>query len=325
MKNLSQLSLLTTGAVFTTFVLAASLLYEGFASPRVFANLLNDNASLGIAACGVTLVILSGGIDLSVGAVLSFTTVTLAVLLQRKGLHPFVAFAIVLALGTIFGAMMGLLIHAFEMPPFLVTLAGMFFARGMSFWVTGESIGISHSLYRDITGFSLPLIGNAALSAGALIWLVVFAAYVLLTHCTSFGRDVFALGGNEASASLMGVATGRTKICVYALNGGCAALAGIVATFFTGSGNPLAGSGLELDAIASAVIGGTLLAGGSGTIAGTFLGVLIFGTIQLIIVFDGRLNSWWQRIVMGVLLLVFILAQRALARTAGKSTLTASH
>jgi galactofuranose transport system permease protein len=153
--------------------------------------------------------------------------------------------------------------------------------------------------------------------AAALLLLGVIALGYVIGHHTRFGRNLLAIGGNEQSAVLMGLPVGGARIAVYTLNGACAALAGIVATIYTGSGNPSMGIGLELDAIAVVVIGGTLLAGGRGHVAGTLLGVLIFGTIQAAILFDGRLSSWWMRIVVGALLLVFILLQRALAGRLG--------
>lgn len=314
MKGIRNMPLLFTCGVLVMLLMIASVLYDGFASTRTMSNLLGDNASLGVVACGMTLVILAGGIDLSVGAVISFTTVLVAVLIQKHEVHPLAAIPIALTFGAAFGAANGALIHFFQLPAFLVTLAGMFFARGMAFAVSSESIGITHPFYRYATEFSLSIMGNARLSAGAMLWIVLFAAIAIIVHCTPLGRDVYALGGNEHAAKLMGVPIARTRILTYSASGFCAALAGIVATLFTGSGNPTSGFGMELDAIASVVIGGTLLTGGFGTMAGTIFGVLIFGTIQTAIVFDGRLNSWWQRIVVGALLLVFILAQRVLSR-----------
>lgn len=315
MKGLRYLPLCATAGILVLLLIIASAQYDGFASLRTMTNLLGDNATLGVLACGMTLVILAGGIDLSVGAIISFTTVLLAVLIQKYKFHPLLSIPITMTLGATFGALNGALIHFFKLPAFLVTLAGMFFARGMAFAVSSESIGITHPFYRFATEFSVQLSDKSQLSAGTIIWMGVFGIVAVVVHCTPFGRDVYALGGNEQAAKLMGVPIARTRILTYAINGCCAALAGVVATLFTGSGNPTAGFGMELDAIASVVIGGTLLTGGFGTMAGTILGVLIFGTIQMAIVFDGRLNSWWQRIVVGALLLVFILAQRAMLRS----------
>jgi ribose/xylose/arabinose/galactoside ABC-type transport system permease subunit len=313
---MSRLSFAATAAVLVLLFGSASVLYPGFFSPRVVANLFGDNAALGIAAVGMTFVILSGGIDLSVGAVLAFTSTFVATLIEHHGVPPLAAIALALAIGAAFGAGMGALIHRYELPPFLVTLAGMFFARGMAFVMSLESLGISQPFYRQAATFGLPLGGKATLNVPAMIFLAVFAAGAFLLHVTRFGRDVYAVGGHEPSARLLGVVVGRVKLAVYALSGACAALAGIVATLRMGSGNPAQGTGFELDVIAAVVIGGTLLTGGVGGLAGTLNGVLISGTIQIALVFDGRLNSWWSRIVVGALLLLFIVFQKLLARAA---------
>ena len=146
----------------------------------------------------------------------------------------------------------------------------------------------------------------------ALVFLITLAMAVGLAHFTRFGRNIYAIGGNEQSAILMGLPVARTRIGVYALSGFCSALAGVVYTLYTSSGNPTAATGLELDAIAAVVIGGTLLSGGVGYVAGTLIGVLIFGIIQTAITFQGTLSSWWTKIAVGVLLLFFILSQRVI-------------
>jgi simple sugar transport system permease protein len=295
--------------LFTT----ASLMYPRFFSARVIGDLFNDNAFLGIAAAGMTLVILSGGIDLSVGAVLAFTTIFVATLVQ-KGISPALVIPLALLIGLLFGTAMGFLIQKYELPPFLVTLGGMFFARGMAFVINQESLGISHPFYNSIKNFSLPLGERGNLNETALLFIIIFIIVALVTHHTRFGRNVYAIGGNESAARLLGIPISATKISVYAISGLCSATAGVVATFYMGSGNPALGTGFELDVIASVVIGGTLLTGGVGSQLGTLAGVLIFGTIQTALVFDGRLNSWWQRIAIGGLLLAFILFQKILSR-----------
>lgn len=308
-----NLPLLVTALIFAALFATASKMYDGFFSSRVLIGLLSDNAFLGIAAVGMTLVIFSGGIDLSVGAVIGFTSIFTANLIEHHHLAPGSAWLIALTAGTGLGAGMGALIHVFRLPPFLITLAGMFLARGAGFWINTDSVGVGHELYSKISGYELAL-GSMIFPANALILLFVMLAGYVVAHHTRFGRNLLAIGGSEHSALLMGLPIGSAKIAVYAVNGFCAALAGIVATLYTGSGNPSMGIGLELDAIAIVVIGGTLLTGGRGHVFGTFLGILIFGTIQAAILFDGRLSSWWMRIVVGGLLLVFILLQRFFLR-----------
>ena len=312
--NRKLLPLLMTAGVLVALFVAASCMYEGFGSARVIANLFSDNAVLGVVAIGMTFVILSGGIDLSVGSVVACTTVVIATLVGHHHWHPLAAIAVALVLGTGFGWLQGGLIQRYELPAFLVTLGGMFLARGLAFVVSMESAGIRHGFYTAAQEFSLPLGGKAALSSAAMLFLALFLLGLFVAHLTVFGRNIYALGGSADSARLMGLPVARTRPAVYAVSGFCSALAGVAATLYTGSGNPAMGVGLELDAIAAVVIGGTLLTGGVGYLAGTLLGVLIFGTIQSALIFDGRLNSWWLRIAIGTLLLAFILLQRFLTR-----------
>ncbi len=306
--------LMATFAALIVLFGTASVMYDRFFTARVVANLFSDNAFLGITAIGMTFVILSGGIDLSVGAVLAFTMTFVASMVTDHAWHPVTAIALGLLLGTTLGAGMGFLIQRYDLPPFLVTLGGMFLARGMAFVVSAESITIDHEFYAGLQDIRIVVGPKAKLKAGAVVFAGLLALAVFVAHWTPFGRNLYALGGNESSARLMGLPVARTKMQVYALNGFCSALAGVVATIYMGSGNPAMGVGLELDAIACVVIGGTLLTGGVGYVVGTLGGVLIFGTIQSALIFDGRLNSWWLRIAIGILLLIFILLQRQLSR-----------
>jgi simple sugar transport system permease protein len=267
---------------------------------------------LGVAAIGLTFVILSGGIDLSVGGVVGVVSIMLALLIETKGVPAMVSIPLVLMIGASFGAAMGVLIHFYALPPFLVTLAGMFLARGAGFMLKMESMPINKDVPELATKLSVPIGSQLELPSTAIIFLGLLALALGVAHCTRFGRHVYAVGGNEQSAVLMGLPVARTKVGVYALSGFCSALAGVVYTFYTSSGNPTAGTGLELEAIAAVVIGGTLLSGGIGLLAGTLIGVLIFGLIQTIITFQGNINSWWTRIIIGLLLLGFILLQKFL-------------
>lgn len=310
------LPLLATCAIFVAAYALAWMQYPNILSTRVIGNLLTDNAYLGIAAVGMTIVILSGGIDLSIGSVIAFSGVFIAVMLRDTGLHPLAVFALLLALTTAFGLCMGALIHALEMPAFIVTLAGMFMARGLAYVLSIDSVPIDDPFFDTLSSsyYLLPGKGRFTLIAG--IMLLVVLAGSLLIHRTPFGTRVLAIGGDARTAGLLGVPVGRTIVAVYGISGFCAGLAGIVFAIYTSAGYSLATVGTELDAIAAVVIGGTLLTGGSGTVPGTLVGVLIMGLIQTYIVFDGTLSSWWTRIVIGALLFVFIVLQKGLLRIA---------
>jgi galactofuranose transport system permease protein len=315
--------LIATALVLLVLYGAGAVSYRNFASLHVLVNLLGDNAFLGVAAIGVTFVILSGGIDLSVGAMVAFTSILIATLVGVHGVHPVPAMVIALAVGTMLGTGMGCLIHFYQLPPFLVTLAGMFFARGLGFVVHPQSLGIKHSFFVEHINqtLAIPLTARVSFPFTATCFVIILLGAVFLAHYSRFGRNVYAIGGDEQSARLMGLPVARTKVLIYSFSGCCSALAGIVYTFYTQSGNPAACVGLELDAIASVVIGGTLLSGGIGYVAGTAMGVLILGLIQTIITFQGNLNTWWTRIAVGVLVLVFIVLQNtvsAASRRAGK-------
>ena len=303
--------LLGTIAVFALTAGYGSVAYTGFFSAQVFLNLLIDNAFLCIVGVGMTFVILSGGIDLSVGSVIALTTMVSAALVEHHHWSAWQAIPLVLAIGTAFGALMGWLIQRFRLQPFIVTLAGMFLARGLCYLISIDSISITDATYTAISQARLPLWSGASITVGALIALAMIAAGIWLAHTTEFGRTVYAIGGSEPSALLMGLPVARTTVLVYTLSGFCSALAGVVFTFYMLSGYGLHAVGLELDAIAAVVIGGTLLSGGVGYVFGTLFGVLILGIIQTLIAFDGSLSSWWTRIVIGALLFVFCLLQRA--------------
>lgn len=316
--------LVATGVVWLLLFATGGVLFDGFLSLRVFFNLLSDNAFLGVIAVGLTFVILSGGIDLSVGSMVGCTGILTAVLIQAHGWHPLAAIFAALAFGLAIGASQGGLIQRFGLPPFLVTLAGLFFLRGVSLWISRESVRIDHSLFADMAAFSVKLPGKASLSLGALAFLAVLIGGIAVARHTVFGRTVFAIGGSESSAVLMGLAVPRTKVGVYALSGVLSAFGGVLYALYTSSGNAISGTGMELDAIAAVVIGGTLLSGGVGSVFGSFVGVLILGTAQTLISFQGTLSSWWTKIFIGALLLAFIVLQKVLERTSRVSRLRSS-
>ena len=316
------LPVIATFAVLLIVFIIGAVRYDdrGFASLYNIVNLFRGGAVVGIAAIGATFIIISGGIDLSVGSVIAFTTIFVATLVSPEfgpGWHPAVAIVLALAVGTAFGALQGAMIHFFELPPFLVTLAGLFFARGMAFVVHGQSLAISHPFYNDLQMASISL-GTAFVPLTVVVLVACYAVAVCGAGLSRFGREVYAVGGDEQSARLMGVAIGRVKIGVYALGGLTAALAGVVATIDMGSGSPAEFIGYELEAIAAVVIGGTLLTGGVGLVAGSLLGTLILGLIRLIIDNEGTLSTWWTNISTGALLCLFILFQKGLVSVTGR-------
>ncbi|MEJ7805043.1 MAG: galactofuranose ABC transporter, permease protein YjfF [Telluria sp.] len=303
---------LVTLALLAAMLVIGGVAYPGFLSVQVLFNLLIDNAFLLVLAIGMGFVILSGGIDLSVGSVLALATMISAWLLGVAHWPPLLVICTVLTLGALFGGAMGWLIHAFKLQPFIVTLAGMFLARGLCYLISIDSMTIDDPLYLAMSQSQFALLGGFV-SPSALVALAMLALAVWLAHYTAFGRSVYAIGGNEQSALMMGLPVARTKVLVYAFSGFCAALAGVLFSFYMLSGYGLHAQGAELDAIAAVVIGGTLLTGGYGYVAGALSGVLVLGTIQTLIAFDGTLSSWWTRIVIGALLFLFCGVQRLMA------------
>ena len=309
--------------VFFLVYMIGIISFPNFGSLRVFLDLFTDNAYLGIAAIGTALVILTGGIDLSVGSIIAFTSILIAKIISMKPLvegHPacnaLFAIALALVIGILFGMLQGWLIYNFSLPPFLVTLAGMFFIRGCGFIVSEESIGIKNDPVFDFIqkDLSVTLDKGLYLRFIVMLYLVVLVIAIVFSQRTRAGRSIYAIGDNELAATLMGIPVGRTKIMTYTIAGFCSALAGVVYAIYLKAGNPLNCVGLEMDAIAAVVIGGTLLTGGVGYVFGSLFGVLVLGLIQTLIIFDGRINSWWTRIIVGLLVLVFIFMQNMITK-----------
>jgi ribose/xylose/arabinose/galactoside ABC-type transport system permease subunit len=307
------LPVLATFVLFVAMFAVGSIRYDNFFSLQVLLNLFIDNAYLIVLAVGMTFVIITGGIDLSVGSVVALSGVLAAKLLS-VGWGPVSVIVLVLLMGLALGLAMGAIIHYLELQPFVVTLAGLFLARGLCYVISVESIPIRDPLFTALAQGTVPLPGDAYVSPSVVVAVLVVAAGAYLLHSTRFGRTVYAIGGNQHSAVLMGLRVGRTKVAVYAISGLCSAISGLLFAFYSLSGYSLSAVGTELDAIAATVIGGTLLSGGVGLIIGSLLGVLVLGLIQTFISFEGTLSSWWTRIVIGALLLVFVVLQRFLVR-----------
>ncbi len=309
--NQKYLPLAATIAVFLALFLVGGFLYTNFLSTLVLGDILADNAFIITAAIGTTFVILSGGIDLSIGSMIGFVGVAMANL-DVVGWHPLMSGGLMLGFGLLFGALQGLIIDFCEIQPFIVTLAGLFLLRGSCFMVNLDSVPIRHPFVAWFAGLSIPLPGEGELRSSAIVMLIALVVAIAIAHFTRFGANVYAIGGDRVSAGLMGVPMRRTTVAIYALGGVYSALGGVIYALYTSSGYPLAGTGNELTAIASVVLGGTLLTGGVGMVAGTLFGGMILGLIATLINFNGSLNGAWIMISGGILLFLFIVMQRSL-------------
>ena len=305
-----HITVLAGAVVYVLLYALAAARYDGFLSLPIFINFLSNNAVLGIVAVGMTFVILSGGIALSVGAVMSFSSVLIGVLIMEHHWSVFAAIGAALVCGTLLGAVMGYVIQTTGIKPFIVTLAGMFFVRGLVLRIHLESIAISEPRH---TALAITRLGGLPITALLFLAFVAVGWYVAVL--TPFGRNVYALGGGEEAALLMGLPVASTRMGVYAVSGFCAAFGGAALTFYLSSGSHLEGVGMELDAIATVVIGGTLLTGGVGSVFGTLIGVLMLGLIlTAITTYEGMMSSGMTRVAIGSLLLAFVLLQKVLTR-----------
>jgi simple sugar transport system permease protein len=326
-RNRQFIPLMSTALLALTAYGVGAYFFIGMRNPQVFFNLFRNTSWLLISGVGMTLVILTGGIDLSVSGVVALTTVSSAVLL-REGMNPWLVIVLMLSMGMSLGAIMGGFIVKLKVQPFIATLAGMWFARGMCFFISDDAVQIDNRIFQIIGKTKLLIPGLMELSvsqgkAAPYVTIPVAVAFLLLlvviyiAQFTRFGRTVYAIGGNEGrneqSARLMGLPVDRTKFLVYTFNGFCSALAGLAFCLFVESGHGLYAPGLELEVIASVVMGGTMLSGGAGYVFGTFFGVLVLGVTQALIQFIGSLSSWWTKIVIGALTLIFIGVQTVLA------------
>ena len=302
-------SLLLTIAIFILVYFVGGQLYPTMRKPQVFFNLFINDSSLLLVSIGMTMVILSGGggIDLSVGGMIALTSTASAALL-RSGVSPYIVIPLMIVIGIAFGALMGWIIQTLKVQPFIATLMGLFFARGLAYIISLTSVTITDPLYKKLalTPIHIPFISKAYIYPTTLVGPVMLLVAIYLLFFTRFGRTIYAMGSSEQSALLMGLPVSRTKILVYAFSGLCSALAGIVFSMSLLAGYGQFANGMELDSIAAVVIGGTSLAGGVGNVIGTLFGVLIHGTIVSVLQFNGTLSSWWTRIGVGALTLIAI-------------------
>ena len=315
MKRRKVLNILSQNKSLVALVLllaAATVRYDGFLTIRNISNILVQSSINGIISVGMMLVIVLGGIDLSVGSVAALAAVTSAQLINSSSL--LVAVLLPIFIGMTVGFISGILIVKLDMNAFIATLSTQFFARGLTH-VLSESKNVTV----DKTNEAFTFIGSGkifgVMPVQVIIFLVVMLVMGFILTYTSYGRCIYAIGGNKEAAKMMGARVDKNTVIAYIISGGLAALAGIVLCARPGSGQPTSGIGYETDAIAAVVMGGTLLTGGWGTMRGTFMGIITLSVINNILNLEGNLSSWWQDVILGTLVLIIIIAQSSPRRS----------
>lgn len=313
--HLDALPTLAAVVIFVGMLVFGEIVYGRILQASTLSNLLINNSHLILLAVGLTFVIITGGIDLSVGAVIACSSVT-GVILMNAGWNPWVALLVMVLIGTAFGAVSGILIQYFNVQPFIATLAMMFLGRGLASILSTAPVRLPEEspvalLSTKIKVIDGPKVNDLVITPAVIIALLVVLAAFFVLHRTRTGRTVYAIGGSEQSATLMGLPVGATKMWVYVISGTLAGLAAVLYTSRLGSAQNITGLGWELDAIAAAVIGGTLLTGGAGFVLGSVIGALVLGLMNVLITRDGGIPPEATTIITGGILLVFVLLQRA--------------
>lgn len=317
----TNLLLLITVVVFLVMYLGAMLfLKKGFLKPQTFFNILNANAALIITSCGMSIVMITGGIDISVGGVVALVSMSCAVYLDYQGGNVLVSLLLALGIGLLFGAVQGYLVAYLDIQPFIVSLAGMFFARGMTTIVHTAPFNVENEAFVALKGtrVNVPGLGtvnklgnyvNAYVEIGVIVALLIVVVLFCVLRWTKLGRSFYAVGGNRQSALMLGINVKQTRFVAHLLCGLLAGIGGYVYFLHVGSGSASHATGMEMNAIASSIIGGTLLTGGVGNIFGTFVGVLSLSTIQNIVSSIGLDQAWWTGITVAAMLCVFLVVQ----------------
>lgn len=323
----SNYLLMITICLFFVLYIVGLIVYQdkGFGKPQTFFNMLIDNAALLVAASGMTLVMITGGIDISVGSMACFVCMFLSYTMEIMNFPAGLSIFLVLSFGIIFGMFQGWCVSYMKLQPFIVSLAGLFFCRGLAAIITTQQVSITKNKFflevanKDIVIPFLKTVNKRGVEIPTIIHpsviiaiITVIAVWYLLKY-TKFGRSIFAIGGNEQSALLMGINVKRTKFIAYIIEGFLASLAGLLWCLNSPGASLEVAKGFEMDAIASSVIGGTMLTGGVGTVIGTVFGVLIKATIETVIRFQGNLSSWWGKIILSAILCIFIILQSIFA------------
>lgn len=322
-KNMSDTNLLLTITIVVFFAMyIGAIVFQGagFLKPQTFFNILNANAALIITSCGMSLVMITGGIDISVGGVVALVSMSCAVLLDYKGGSILEAVLLAVAIGLAFGLVQGFLVAYLDIQPFIVSLAGMFFARGMTTIVHTNPFNVENPAFVALkdTRVTIPGMGSvnklgkyvpAYVEIGVIVALLIVVLMFIVLRWTKVGRHFYAVGGNRQSALMLGINVRRTVFLSHLICGLFAGIAGFVYFLHVGSGSAFHASGMEMNAIASSIIGGTMLTGGVGNIIGTLFGVLSLSTIQNIVSSAGLDQAWWTGITIAAMLCIFLVVQ----------------
>ena len=320
MSDTTLLLTITIVVFFVMYIGAMIFLGSGFLKAQTLFNILNENAALIILSCGMSIVMITGGIDISVGTMTALVCMSCAVHLDYQGGSVVTAALLALGIGLAFGVVQGFLVAYLEIQPFIVTLAGMFFAKGMTTIVNSTQFNVENEAFQAFKGIRVyvPFVGSvnklgkyipAYVEPGVIIALVVVILLFVLLRWGKLGRSFYAVGGNHQSANMLGINVKRTKFLAHLLCGLLAGIGGFVYFLHVGSGSPSHASGAEMNAIASSIIGGTLLTGGVGNIVGTFFGVLSLGTIKNIVSSLGLDDAWWTNITVAAMICLFLVIQ----------------
>lgn len=320
MSDTNLLLTITIVVFFVMYLCAVLLLGSGFRKPQAFFNILNDNAALIILSCGMSVVMITGGIDISVGTVTALVCMSCAVHLDYHGGSVVTAMLLALGIGVAFGLVQGFLVAYLEIQPFIVTLAGMFFAKGMTTIVNSTQFNVVHEGFQALkaTRLYVPGMGSfnkkgvyvpAYVEPGVVVAIVIVIGLFILLKWSRLGRSFYAVGGNQTSANMLGINVRRTKFLAHLLCSTLAGIGGFVYFLHVGSGSPSHASGAEMNAIASSIIGGTMLTGGVGNVIGTFFGVLSLNTIKNIVSSLGLDEAWWTNITVAAMICLFLVIQ----------------
>ena len=319
-SNTNLLLTITIVVFFLMYIGAMIFQGEGFLRPQTFFNFLNTNASLIITSCGLSIVMICGGIDISVGGVVALVSMCCAVYLDFHNGNIFGAICIAVGIGLAFGITQGFLVAYLDIQPFIVTLAGMFFARGMTTIVHTAPFNVQNEAFVKLkdTRINVPGFGsvnklgdyvNAYVEIGVIVAILIVIIFFVVLKWTKLGRSFYAVGGNAQSALMLGINVKRTKFLSHLICGLLAGIGGLVYFMHVGSGSASHATGMEMNAIASSIIGGTMLTGGVGNIIGTFFGVLMLETIKNIVSSAGLDDAWWTGITIAVMLCLFLVIQ----------------